>query len=381
MQRPSVRWLIPAAAAILLLLVPAAASAQPTTAVAPATDPGGHGDVFTMTNSPTGNHVLAFQIGRGGALIPAGSFATHGRGTGASLADSGSLALTANDKFLLVVNAGDSSIAVFQVHPGGPGRVLSFSDRVYSRGAVPVSIAVHGSLVYVLNEGKVRPGDIAGFWLTDEGMLMPIGAAKQPLSTSAATGAAQIAFNPAGTALVVTEKDTSNLDVYPVNSQGIALPPVVTPSNGSTPYGFAFTPAGTLVVSDAGPGALSSYSVAPSGNLTVVSGSVPDGQLAPCWVAITANGAWAFTSNAHSSTISAYAVGLGGSLSLSSAIAASTGPADTDMAIGGPHGQYLFVYDAGAPQIQEFRIGSGGTLTPLYAVYSLPPATEGLAAF
>jgi 6-phosphogluconolactonase len=381
MQRPSVTWLIPAAAAILLLLVPAAASAQPTTAAAPATDPGGHGDVFTMTNSPTGNHVLAFQIGRGGALIPAGSFATHGRGTGASLADSGSLALTSNDQYLLVVNAGDSSVAVFHVHPNGPGRILSFSDRVYSRGAVPVSIAVHGSLVYVLNVGKVRPGDIAGFWLNDQGILVPIRDAKQPLSTSAPTGAAQIAFNPAGTALVVTEKGTSNLDVYPVNAQGIAQPPVVTPSNGSTPYGFAFTPAGTLVVSDAGPGALSSYSVASNGSLTVVSGSVPDGQLAPCWVAITGNGAWAFTSNAHSSTISTYAVGAGGTLTLSSAIAASTGPADTDMAIGGPSGQYLLVYDAGAPQIQEYRIGSGGTLTPLYAVYSLPPATEGLAAF
>ena len=115
--------------------------------------------------------------------------------------------------------------------------------------------------------------------------------------------------------------------------------------------------------------------------MTVVSSTVSDGQLAPCWVAIAGGGSWAFTSNAHSDTISTYAVATDGTLTLSSAVAATTGSADTDLAVGGSHGQYLFVYDAGAPQIQEFKIGSGGTLTPLYAVYSLPPATEGLAAF
>jgi 6-phosphogluconolactonase len=381
MKRPSVVWLVPAAA-VLLLLVSASASAQAPTVPTPPAAPAAGGDVFTMTNAPSGNAVLAFHIGPGGALVPAGTFATRGTGTGISLADQGALALTSDHRYLLVVNAGDNTVTVFAVHPYGSGAVLSFVDRVGSRGVGPVSLTVHGPFVYVLNAGSASaPGNIAGFLLADHGLLLPLPGARQPLSTSSPTGPAEIAFSPSGDVLVVTEKSTSVLDAYPVNFRGIAQPPVTTPSNGSTPYGFAFTPQGALVVSDAGPGALSSYSVAANGQVTVVSGSVGDGQLAPCWVAIAPGGAWAFTSNAHSDTISTYAVASGGALSLSSAIAATTGPADTDLAIGGAHGQYLFVYDAGAPQIQEFGIGSGGSLTPLYAVYSLPPATEGLAAF
>jgi 6-phosphogluconolactonase len=380
MKRPSVVWLIPAAAA-LLLLVSASAAAQPPTAPVLAAA-GAGGDVFTMTNAPTGNAVLAFHIGTGGALIPAGTFSTHGTGTGTSLADQGALALTSDHRYLLVVNAGDNTVTVFQVHPYGSGPVLTFEDRVHSRGVAPVSLTVHGAVVYVLNAGSPTvAGNIAGFYLADHGLLLPLPGAKQPLSTAAPTGAAEVAFSPSGAELVVSEKATSLIDVYPVNARGIAQPPVTTASNGSTPYGFAFAPDGTAVVSDAGPGALSSYTVAANGQLSVVSGSVADGQLAPCWVAIGGGGAWAFTSNAHSDTISTYAVAANGSLTLSAAVAASTGSADTDLAIGGPHGQYLFVYDAGAPQVQEFAIGAGGTLTPLYAVYSLPPATEGLAAF
>lgn len=380
MKRPSVVWLIPAAA-LVLLLVPAAAAAQPTTASALSASPGSGGDVFTMTNAVSGNQVLAFHIGPFGALIPLGTFSTHGTGTGVSLADQGALVLTSDHHYLLVVNAGDNTVTVFQVHPAGNGPVLTFVDRVGSRGEGPVSLTTHGPIVYVLNAGDAtHPGDIAGFLLADGGFLLPLPGARQPLSTSAPTGPAEVAFNPSGTVLVVTEKSTSLIDAYPVDSRGIAQPPVTIASYGSTPYGFAFSPGGALVVSDAGPGALTSYSVAADGQLTVISGAVMDGQLAPCWVAV-AGEQWAFTSNAHSGTISTYHVATDGTLSLSSAVAATTGPADTDLAIGGSHGQYLFVYDAGAPQIQEFLIGSGGSLTPAYAVYSLPPATEGLAAF
>lgn len=381
MKRPSLVWLIPAAA-LLLLLVPASAAAQPPIAPAWIAGPSAGGDVFTMTNAPSGNHVLAFQVGPFGALIPAGTFPTGGTGTGSSLADQGALTLTSDHQYLLVVNAGDNTVTVFRVNAFGPGPLLTKVDRASSHGVEPVSLTVHGSTVYVLNAGNVTvAGNIAGFVLTDPGHLVALAGSQQPLSSSVPVGPAEVAFNPSGTVLVVTEKSTSLLDAYPVNAHGVAQPPVTTSSNGSTPYGFAFTPRGALVVSDAGPGALTSYSVASDGGLTVVSGSVMDGQLAPCWVAIGGGGHWAFTTNAHSDTISTYAVARNGALTLSSAVSATTGPADTDIAIGGSQGQYLFVYDAGAPQIQEFAIGHDGSLTPLFAVYSLPPATEGLAAF
>jgi 6-phosphogluconolactonase len=335
-----------------------------------------------MSNAVAGNHVIAYRIGSGGALLPAGSYATHGLGTGVSLADADSLVLSANHQFLLVVNAGSHSISVFRVNAASSGPLLTYVDQTHSRGQVPVSLTVHGSLVYVLNAGdSTRRGNIAGFQLGRNGVLSPLIGSRQSLSTNAPTGPAQISFNPTGTVLVVTEKNTNRIDTYVVSSGGLAQPPTVTASNGVTPYGFAWGRGGILIVSEAASDALSSYTVSASGALTLVSGSVADGGVAPCWVAVAHGGAWAYSTNAHGNTISAYSVGSGGALSLVAGVAASTGAADTDMAIGGPHGQYLFVYDAGAGEIEQFAIGSTGGLTLLSAVFSLPATAEGMAAF
>lgn len=382
MRRPSQLWAVPAAAAfVLLLLVPAAASAQSTNTPEFGGNHGTQGAAFTMSNAVTGNVVIAYEIGSNGALTLAGNFSTGGTGTGSSLADSGSLALTSDHHYLLVVNAGDNSVSVFAVHtPGFGGPALTLVAREASQGVQPVSVTIHGPFVYVLNAGNsTTAGNIAGFYLGFEGTLYPIAGSSQPLSTSSPTGPAQISFNPWGNVLVVTEKNTNVIDSYPVSFWGVAGPRIATVSNGSTPYGFAFSPGGTLIVSDAAIGALSSYSVGWSGRLSVVSGSVPDGQAAPCWVAVS--GSYAFTTNAHGSTISTYQIGWSGTLSLVDAVAATTGAADTDMAISGSHGQYLLVYDAGAGEIQEFSIGYGGSLTSTFSVSSLPPTAEGLAAF
>ncbi|HEV2317838.1 MAG TPA: beta-propeller fold lactonase family protein [Thermoplasmata archaeon] len=379
MARANWTWLLPIGLVSIILLTGAATAAHPAILRSAWSHSGG--EVFTMSNSVIGNRVLAFEVGAHGALVPAGNFSTRGIGTGASLADAGALALTPGHRHLLVVNAGDGSLTVFQVRSHGTGPVLTWTDRVASRGVTPVSVTVHGSLVYVLNAGNAtRAGNIAGFRLTGQGILQPIAGARQPLSATSSTGAAQVAFSPNGQWLVVSEKATSVLDVYPVNARGVAQSPVTTVSNGSTPYGFAFAPSGTLVVSDAGPGALTSYRVGAAGGLHVVSPALPDGQLAACWVAI-AGGGWAFTSNAHSGTIGSYHLATNGALTLGNATAATTGAGDTDLATGGRHGSLLFVLVTGSPQIQEYAIGPGGSLSFRYAVGSLPVPVEGLAAF
>jgi 6-phosphogluconolactonase len=380
-------WLAPAVAVLLLFAVPAGASAHPVTTPAVAAFPAPEGAVFTMTNAPHGNVVWAYEIGPGGAIIPDGHFSTHGKGTGVSLADQGALALTPDHRWLLAVDAGSNAISVFHVNSlSSAGPLLSFVDRVSSHGTLPVSLTVAGPFVYVLNAGNssgntTAPGNIFGFFLGDHGLLFPLPGSSRPLSTSALTGAAEIAFTPGGHDLVVTEKATSVLDTYTVDRRGYATGPTVTPSNGSTPYGFAFGRGGALVVSDAGPGALTSYAVARSGAVTVTTPALDDGQMAACWVATVDGGHYAYTTNAHSSTISTYAIAPNGTLTLVAAVAASTGAADTDMAVGGPHGHDLFVYDAGAGEIEEFHVGAGGSLTLLYAVFALPSTAEGLAAF
>jgi 6-phosphogluconolactonase len=382
MMRTRLLWVLPIAAA--LLMVASSASATPIgQGFGSGQDHGARGAVFTATNDPSGNVVLAYYVGDGGAFAPAGVFSTGGTGTGSSLADSGSLALTADHDWLLVVNAGSDTVSVFRVSSNGyPGSLLTLVDQVSSHGAVPVSLAIAGSLVYVLNAGTSSvPGNIFGFALTHHGMLVPLTGSSRPLSTSASTTPAQISFNPRGTVLVVTEENTSVLDTYVVRGSGYATGPTVTSSNGVTPYGFAFGRDATLIVSDASSGALSSYRVDPSGAVTVVTPAVPDGQTAACWVVTVDGGSIAYTSNAHSGTISTYAVGREGALTLISAVAATTAAGDTDLAVGGGGGQYLFVLDVGSPEIQEFAIGSGASLSLQNAVTGLPATSEGLAAF
>jgi 6-phosphogluconolactonase len=375
-------------AVLLVLIVPAAASAHSAPGPASAAAPVAHGAsaslsaVFTMTNNATANSVVAYRIGAAGALVPYGLFPTHGAGLGSSLADQGALALTSDHRWLLVVDAGSDQVSVFHVNaPGLSLPILSYTDRIGSGGVVPVSIAVHGSLVYVLNAGNgTTSGNIAGFTLSSTGRLAPLAGSSRSLSTANSTGAAQISFNPAGTILAVTEKATSLLDTYTVGTTGYASGPTVTASNGSTPYGFAFTPNGHLVVSDAGPGALSSYSVSSKGAVSVVSGTVLDNQSAACWVVVAEGGQFAYTTNAHSNSISSYQVATNGSLVLLASIGGTTGAAPTDMAVTtGSH--YLLTYDAGAGQIDEFSLGSGGALTQVASVYGLPSTAEGLVAF
>ncbi|MCI4334020.1 MAG: lactonase family protein [Thermoplasmata archaeon] len=382
MARKRLFWALPIVAALLFVVSSTAVARSPTD-VASESSHWAQGAVFTMTNAPNGNSVWAYVVGPGGSLVPDGHFATHGRGTGVSLADSGSLALTSNHQWLLVINAGSNSLTVFHVNaPGGSQPLLTFTDRVSSHGTLPVSIAVSGDLVYVLNAGTSSvPGNIYGLILADHGLLFPLPGSSRSLSTQASTAPAEIAFTPSGTVLVVTEKNTSDFDTYTVGPRGYASGPTVTPSNGATPYGFAFGRGGSLIVSDAGPGALSSYAVARTGAVTRVSGPVTDGQTAACWIATVDGGRIAYTSNAHSATISTYHVAAGGKLTLLAGVAASTGSGDTDMAIGGSHGQYLFVYDSGAAEIESFSIGRAASLTLGYAAFALPSTAEGLVAF
>jgi 6-phosphogluconolactonase len=382
MTRRKLLWVVPAAA-VLLFVLPMGAAAQAVNSPDSLASFTPQGAVFTMTNDASGNAVLAYVIGPGGSLIPAGDFGAHAKGSGVNLGDQGALALTDDHHWLLVVDAGSNAVSVFHVNSlGGNGPILSFADEVSSHGTLPLSVTVHGSLVYVLNAGtSLVPGNIFGFFLNDHGKLSPIAGSSRPLSTSASVSPAQISFNPSGTVLVVAEKNTSFLDSYTVGDHGYASGPTVTPSSGATPFGFGFGRGGVLVVSEAGPGALSSYEVAHSGALSVESATVVDGQKAACWVATIDDGHYAYTTNAHSGTISTYGVGSDGALTVLAAVAATTGPADTDLAVGGAHSHYLFVYDRGASEVQEFAIGSSASLTLRYDVFGFPATAEGLAAF
>jgi len=354
---------------IALFVLPgitAASAATPSTVSA--------GAVFTQTNSAAGNAILAFSRAPNGLLTAAGQYSTGGLGTGAGLGDQGALAMSGG--WLFAVNAGSNQISVFKVS----GTALTLTDVASSRGVSPLSVTVHGNVVYVVNAGNSTvAGNIAGFRVSPSGILHPIPGSVRSLSSSAAVGPAEISFNPAGTILAVTEKNTNYIDTYVVNSFGVAGPVTTFTSDGTTPFGFAFDPKGQLVVSNAASGSLSSYSVSGSGTLTVISDSIVDGGIAPCWVAISSNGQLAYTDNAHGNTISSFTISPSGSLTLQQSVAATTNLTPLDLAFGG-NSHYLYSFNAGSNEIQAYIVAPNGVLTFLQSIGGLQTGGAGLVA-
>jgi 6-phosphogluconolactonase len=340
---------------------------------------GGAGAVYLATNAANGNQVLVLARAGDGSLSAPQTFSTGGTGTGGGLGNQGGVVLAQGNRRLLVVNAGSNEISVFAVRPQG----VELLDRVPSGGQRPISLTVFRDLVYVLNAGG--SGNISGFRLDPLGNLQPLQGSTRPLST-AASGPAQIAFSPDGGSLVVTEKATNTISTYQVSQAGLASGPNAQPSAGTTPFGFAFDRQGTLVVSEAfggaaGASALSSYRLASNGTLQVISESVGTTQTAACWVVITGDGRFAYTTNTGSGNISGFLIGTNGSLSLLTAggITGVTGAAPIDLALSSGD-RYLYSLNSGSGTISAFRVRSDGSLAALAGVSGIPAGANGLAA-
>jgi 6-phosphogluconolactonase (cycloisomerase 2 family) len=252
---------------------------------------------------------------------------------------------------------------------------------------MPVSVTISDRLVYVLNAAGA--GSIAGFELTPTGQLSRIAGSVRPLSGAATTAPAQVQFNPQGDKLVVTEKDTNIIDVYEVGADGLASAPDPQPSQGMTPFGFGFTSEGYLIVSEAFGGApdasaVSSYDLTDTGELDVISPSVPTTETAACWIAITDNDRFAYTTNTGSGTITGYRISDSGNLMILDAdgVTATTGAgtAPTDLALS-RYSRFLLALNSATGEVAVFRVNANGNgnLMPVQTVGGLPPSATGLA--
>lgn len=342
-----------------------------TSAAMAADEPGA---VYALTNGAGGNAVAMYARAANGSLAWVGSVATGGTGAGASLGSQGVIALSDDGRRLFAVNAGSNDVSAFQVTARG----LSLSDRVASGGIRPISLTVHGNLLYVLNAGG--DGNISGFTVGTNGTLTPIAGSTRSLSGSA-VGPAQISFSPNGRWLIVTEKATSRLDVYAVGPDGLPSAAITTASAGGTPFGFAFGHRDELFVSEAA-GSASSYTIDGSGGgaLVVASGAVLTHQGAPCWAVVTKNGKFGYTANAQGGSISGFAIANDGSIGLIDADGrtAVVGSGNIDLAVSG-NSRYLYQLN-GNRSISGFRIEADGHLTPAGNVAGLPASTVGLVA-
>jgi hypothetical protein len=358
------------------------ALAFPAVAGADGSGPGGpggfgHGStVYVQTNDPTGNQIVTY-VSEGAGLHAVGRTDTGGLGVdipGAAvdkLASEGSLVADPAAGLLVGVNGGSNTISVF--HAFGP--FLSRPRVLPSGGTTPVSVAVRGDLIYVLNAGGT--GSIQGYYADS---LTPVPGSHQSLGLTPGLTPAflntpgQIGFTPNGRQIVVTTKaNGSDIDVFNVTPWGsVTGSPVVNPSAAPVPFGFTFDPAGDLVVTEAGTSALTTYSVAGNGTVTEV-GSTTDGLAALCWV--TTNDRYFFGANAGSAAVTSYSIGASDVPTVVATTATDPGPIDLATSL---DGRSLFVETGGSDLVDSFAVQADGSLVATGSVAPELPGHSGL---
>lgn len=377
--------------------------------------------LYLMSNLATGNSVLVYDRADDGTLTFLQEASTGGLGSGAGelppplppfpgpipLDSQDALIKTGDSRFLIAVNAGSNDVSVLAITRDG----LTLTDRVPSNGSFPVSVTEHNGLVYVANAGQTPdelPGavpSISGFRLNDDGKLRQIRGSKRVVGTANAS-AADILFSPNGKALIMTELNGNNVDVFRVGEDGRILDETTIPANSRTPFGAQFTHGNILGVVETNDTSrrlavnnqtsASSYRLNSDGTLVPVSKAVLSGETAACWIRFTPDGRFAFAINAGSGSISTYGVSASGELTVVNAKTVDTGgpfslPIDSDITA---DGKFLYVVAAldglnGKPQIplpanagnlQIYSIGSDGSLTLVTKTIGVPYVSEGIVA-
>lgn len=378
------------------------------------------GAVYAMTNDVKRNSILAYGRQANGTLSFLRSYRTRGRG---AVLDNGdgidplisaySVVFSKQNRFLLCVNAGSSTLTVFEVRPDFK---LSFRSVQKVEGFGPVSIATFGRFVYVASadsDGDAtalldQKGVLSGFTLTASGNLVPIRRSIRELSARPAA----IQFSTDGSALIVAQVNagSSNLNTttvdellsYRVSRTGL-LSEAPIDSVASTklnnregrnlPNGFGFeivtvNGAQYVVVTEVralgsdgmrGRGQTSSVStwsltdeqkLEPVQLDLLVGRSVLEGQRAACWIEFSRDFRHYWITNTASGTISSFSFSAGRSKLVAEIEAVSPAPIDLWISA---DGRFLYVLSNG--QIDIFRIsrnGRGAGLSRIQTVRNLP---------
>ncbi len=334
--------------------------------------------VFVQNDNTAGNQIIAYDRAEDGTLTQAGTYDTGGLGGVLAgsvvdhLASQGALVYDRPNRLLYAVNAASNTISVFTVL----GDRLALHQVIDSGGVFPVSISVHGNLLYVLNAEE--GGSIQGYEIS-RGRLTAIAGSVRALGLNAAETPqfthtpGQLAFSPDGTQLVVTTKaNGSAIDVFAVRQSGrLSATPIVNQLPGAVPFAVSFDQQGHLFVTEAGANALASFELHEDGTIAQLD-SVGTAQAATCWVA--RSGSYFYASNAGSASLSDFHSSAKGQL-LTLTGNTETDAGTVDAAVSGS-GRFLYVQAGAAGILDEFAIGSQGTLSKVGAV-TVPGAVGG----
>ena len=284
--------------------------------------------VYVETNDPrpNSNGILAYAIANDGSLRPikGSPFATGGTGfVDPSFAlgpfdNDQQLVLSRNESTLFAVNSGSNTLTAFHVAPDGRlSNLLGWPTR--SGGSTPISIGRKGDQLIVLNSSEdpaqaatagppnaqtidILPG---GFPLRRPFQAVELPKGSEPTQVLT-TDTGRFIFGtsfPAGGSIAAFERNadgsvtfTDNIEPPTFNgTQALALGLWAHPTQ---PYLYA----GLVNVNRVGV-----YHWNRAGKLSLVT-TVPDSGVGLCWLRVTPDGKWLFTSNTVDESVSVFSL-------------------------------------------------------------------------
>ncbi len=281
--------------------------------------------VYTQTNNPNGNAILAYTRGVDGKLtpLPSGPFPTGGLGLTSTFAlgpfDSDQeVILDQTGQRLFTVNGGSNSISVFDVMSDGSLKAVVGSP-FSSGGSGPVSIGLIDDILCVVNqnedpghEGSGTP-NYATFHVASNGRLSPRPRSVYPV---------EIGSSPSQALTVAPDRLVFGADFLGgilrsfrvgeggrlVRAAAMPLPASIFAGAGAPPFplGLAAHPSRNLLyVGFVTINEIGVYEYSDSGAFRFVA-SAPDSGKAVCWLRTNHDGGRLYASNTADPSITVY---------------------------------------------------------------------------
>ncbi|MEY2698040.1 MAG: hypothetical protein RL333_2178 [Pseudomonadota bacterium] len=292
--------------------------------------------VYVQSNEAANNEVaLLTQANQVAPLIYVASYLTGGKGD-RSIDGNQSHALASDGKHLFATNAGDDSISVFQIGRSGS---LTLLTTTASRGRHPVSLAVIGDRLIVVNQGDVNPKspinpNIQGFRILSTGALVPLRGGYTYLPRDVPVDIIGTSRSPIFSVVLsgTSEVDTFQLGLDGSMSRTGTFNAISNPLGGAigrlNPYKL-----GVTLADDSLPG-VASLTFSRDGVPERVSQIVRPNLKDPCWATANASGTLLWTSAFETRTISLYWWGKNGEInSVSDFTPENYGPGGLDVTL------------------------------------------------
>jgi DNA-binding beta-propeller fold protein YncE len=213
-------------------------------------------------------------------------------------------------------------------------------------------------------------------------VLTPLTGSTQNL-TGASVSPDQVAFNKSGTALLVTEKSTNLIDVFPVMA-GTAGPLASYPSHGASPSGIAFGANGIFFVAEQWIGlnkqsaSVSSYQLNSSNVPQLISGSMPAYYPNTCCLVYNPSTSYVYASDYNTPFFSILQASSKGVLQYSRSVFTTASASKlADIALS-PDQLNLYILDHVAGNIFAYAFAANGGVTQLNGGSFAPNSASGL---